>query len=186
MYAQNTQNTYGWVAQLIHWSMAIAIVGLFALGLWMTSLTYYDEWYTRGPYIHEGVGIFIAALLVFRLIWRALNSKPNDDHLRPVERLGALMAHWSMYALMAVVMVSGYLISTSDGRSIDVFGWFSVPAVYASKGFEAIAGDLHYYLSFVLIGIAVIHTTAALKHHVIDKDPTLERMLPFPPKKDQN
>ena len=172
------------MAQFLHWAMAFAIFGLFGLGLWMTSLTYYDVWYTRGPFIHEGVGIILIAALVFRLVWRGLQVRPDESHLKLYERVGSVVAHWAMYALMAIVMVSGYLISTSDGRSIDVFGLISVPALYADKGFEEIAGSLHYFLSFALIGLAVIHTLAAIKHHVIDKDPTLIRMLPQSHQKD--
>lgn len=178
MPARNDKNGYGWAAQLLHWGMAAAVFAMFALGLWMTSLTYYDPWYTQGPWVHIGAGVILAAVLVFRLFWRAVNPQPEMSGLKPWERAAAALAHWSMYALMAAVMVSGYVITAADGRPVDVFGLFQIPAAAAAKGLEQTAGDLHYALSFVLMGLAAVHTLAALKHHFIDRNRTLARMTP--------
>lgn len=175
---RNTDNAFGSVSQFLHWMMALAIFSLFGLGLWMTSLTYYDPWYTRGPFIHEGIGVIVSTLLIFRLYWRLTNIRPDDSDLRPFERGGALFAHWSMYGLISAIVVSGYLISTGDGRSLDVFGLFAVPSVVQGEKLADSAGAVHYYAAFTLIGVSVIHTLAALKHHFIDKNFTLRRMLP--------
>lgn len=75
-------------------------------------------------------------------------------------------------------MISGYLISTEDGRPIAVFGWFSVPALGALFDNQAdIAGLVHEYVAYSLITLALLHAVAALKHHFFDKDHTLKRML---------
>lgn len=178
MPARNSRHGYGWAAQLLHWSMALAVIALFALGLWMTSLTYYDPWYALAPRIHIGAGVFLAAALVFRLFWRAVNPQPDMSGLKPWERAGAALAHWSMYALTAAVAASGWIIAAADGRPVDVLGLFEIPAAPAVKGLEQAAGEAHYALSFALIGTASVHTLAALKHHFINKDRTLTRMLP--------
>ncbi len=76
------------------------------------------------------------------------------------------------------LFISGYLISTADGRAIEVFNWFSIPALGELFSDQAdIAGEIHYYLAFSLIGLAVLHALAALKHHYINKDNTLKKML---------
>jgi cytochrome b561 len=76
------------------------------------------------------------------------------------------------------VMISGYLISTADGRAISVFGWFEVPALITSiPDQEDIAGLIHEYLAWGLVIFSGLHALAALKHHFIDRDPTLKRML---------
>ena len=179
MKMRNSGQAYGVVSQALHWGMAIVAICLFGLGLWMTSLTYYDVWYTRGPYLHEGFGILLAAGLVFRIFWRIGSVTPDTAYLSNTERLVSLVVHWSLYTLLAVAMVSGYLISTVDGHPINVFDWFSVPSFFKAKGLEEQAGAIHFYASIIMIALAALHTLAALKHHFLDRDQTLTRMLPF-------
>ena len=86
--------------------------------------------------------------------------------------------HRLMYALMYLLLLSGYLISTADGRGINVFGLFTVPASISGLQNQAdIAGELHQWLAYVLIGLTSLHVLAALKHHFVDRDQTLKRML---------
>ncbi|MNR57354.1 hypothetical protein D3C85_1781150 [compost metagenome] len=76
------------------------------------------------------------------------------------------------------MLISGYLISTAEGVAIDVFGWFSVPATLSGLPEQAdVAGVIHFYLAWSLVVLAVLHALAALKHHFLDRDPTLTRML---------
>jgi cytochrome b561 len=80
--------------------------------------------------------------------------------------------------LIIALFASGYLISTADGRSIDVFNWFSVPAMGEFfENQEDIAGDAHFYIAWSVIVLAIIHALAALKHHFISNDDTLKQML---------
>ena len=77
-------------------------------------------------------------------------------------------------------MIAGYLISTAEGRPIEVFGWFAVPATfYGPENQEDVAGEIHEILAWLLILLSSGHTLAALKHHFIDRDATLRRMLRF-------
>ena len=81
------------------------------------------------------------------------------------------------FALFAIG-ISGYLISTADGKPISVFGWFDVPATLADAGAQAdFAGALHFWLAWSVVVLSVMHGFMALKHHFIDKDDTLKRML---------
>jgi len=82
-----------------------------------------------------------------------------------------------LYVLLLALFVSGYLISTADGRSIDVFGWFEVPASLMMDNQEDIAGVIHWGLAWSLMVLVALHAAAAVKHHVFDKDRTLVRML---------
>ena len=88
------------------------------------------------------------------------------------------MTHLLLYLLLLAIMVSGYLISTADNRSIEVFGWFSVPATITDlPKQEDIAGWVHLILASTLIGLVSLHAAAALKHHFIDRDRTLKRIF---------
>ena len=92
-------------------------------------------------------------------------------------RTGSLM-HFALYFLLLAIVISGYLISTADGRSIQVFDWFQVPALIPSvEHMEDYAGTVHYTLSMFTMGLVIIHALAALKHHFFNKDRTLLRML---------
>lgn len=176
---KNTLTDYGWIAIALHWLVALAVVGLFALGLWMTELEYYDAWYERGPDLHKSLGVVLFVTVALRWVWRQLNPVPRPEPTHAAwERRLAGIAHALLYSLLFATMIAGYLISTADGRSIDVFGLFSVPATLSGgENQEDIAGEIHEVLAFTLIGLSILHTLAALKHHFIDRDRTLLRML---------
>ena len=176
---RNTETNYGLVAICIHWLMALVIPGLFALGLWMVDLTYYDAWYKRAPEIHKGIGALLFLTLVLRVIWRGFNPKPSPEPgLSAFEQVAASSAHGALYLLLFAVTLSGYLISTADGRAIDVFGLFQVPATIAGLPNQAdLAGQIHLILAISLVSLAGVHALAALKHHFIDRDRTLARMI---------
>ncbi|NKI18449.1 cytochrome b [Spongiibacter sp. KMU-166] len=176
---KNTPQRYGWLSIALHWSMAIAVIGMFALGLWMRDLSYYDPWYRDGPFIHKSVGIILLMMLVLRVLWRASNIRPDDaPSLKTWERITAHLTHLALYALLFAIMLAGYLISTADGRSIEVFDWFSVPAtLHGLSNQEDIAGEVHEILAWLLMAIVAVHSLAALKHHFFDRDNTLKKML---------
>lgn len=179
MQAVNSETRWGWVAIVLHWVVALVIIGLFALGFWMVDLTYYDDWYRQAPDIHRSVGILLFSAMLFRVLWRLISSAPRPlpNHSR-LEVIGAKLGHLALYLLVFVAMTSGYLISTADGSAISVFGWFDVPSVTGRiKGMEEIAGEIHYWSTWALIILAGLHALAALKHHFIDRDDTLRRML---------
>ncbi|MFC6633015.1 cytochrome b [Microbulbifer taiwanensis] len=179
MSARNSDNQYGWVAIVLHWLMAPAIIGLFALGWWMRQLSYYDPWYRQGPELHKSVGILLLGLLLFRLLWKLINPSPAAEPKTPRwQSLAARMAHGAIYLLLLAIMCSGYLISTADGRAIEVFGWFSLAAtIQGIPNQEDIAGQVHEVLAWCLMALVVLHALAALKHHFIDRDATLRKIL---------
>src|SRR5690554_872530 len=179
MKLRNTRTAYGAISVSLHWLVALAVIGLFGLGWWMVELSYYDPWYRKGPNIHRSIGILLFMVVVARLLWRFVSPppKPLPEHQR-WEVMVAHGAHWLLYLLLFVAMISGYLITTADGSSISVFGWFDVPSVTGRiRGMEDTAGAVHYWSTWALIGLAGLHALAALKHHFIDRDATLRRML---------
>jgi cytochrome b561 len=175
----NTSSSYGLISILLHWAIALLLIVLIALGLWMTGLDYYHPWYREGPDIHRSLGVLVAGLLIGRLVWRGINRQPAlvaTD--KPWERHAARVTHWLLYLLPALLVVSGYMISTADGRALSVFGWFEIPAVVSGlDNQEDLAGDIHYFLALVLIGFICLHAAAAVKHQIVDRDARLWRML---------
>jgi len=176
---RNTAESYGLLAIFLHWLVALAVIGLFVLGVWMTGLTYYDEWYRRAPDIHKSIGILLFFVMLTRVIWRTSNITPRDEPgIGTMQRRLARGVHLLLYLLLFAMMISGYFISTADGKPIEVFGLFAVPATISGiPNQEDIAGKIHWYLALTLISLASLHAAAALKHHFIDHDRTLKKML---------
>ncbi|WP_370978466.1 cytochrome b [Agaribacterium sp. ZY112] len=176
---KNSEQAYGLVSKTLHWLVALTVFGLFTVGLWMVELGYYDSWYQLAPHYHKSVGALLALVLLFRVLWRYVNPKvqPLSSH-KVLEQKAAHLVHIALYLLMFMIFVSGYLISTADGRSIQVFNWFEIPALGSFiENQEDVAGDIHRYLAYSLISLIALHVLGALKHHFIDKDSTLKRML---------
>jgi len=173
----NTVQRYGWVSIILHWIMAVVIFGLFGLGVWIRRLDYYDAWYHRAPDLHQSIGMLMLALLLFRLLWTGINVKPAIIGA-PWERIGGLVAHHLLYWLMLVIMVSGYLIPTAEGEGFNLFGWLHVLALLTLTPAQAdINGAVHQFAAWSLMILAGLHTAAALKHHLINRDETLLHML---------
>ena len=80
--------------------------------------------------------------------------------------------------MLFVIFVSGYLISTATGQGISFFGWFEIPALVTGLPAQAErAGQVHYWVAIGVLGLAALHALGALKHHFLDRDDTLRRML---------
>ena len=176
---QNTEQYYGAIAISLHWLIAMLIIGLFILGYWMVDLGYYHPWYNTGPDIHRAIGIVLCALMLIMFISQIIQRKPKSipSHSQ-FEQVAGALAHKLLYLVVVVVLLSGYLISTADGRSINVFELITVPSSGQWFTEQAdIAGFIHQYLAYTLLALVAIHAGAALKHHFIDKDKTLSRML---------
>jgi cytochrome b561 len=181
MHVRDTTAGYGLPTRIVHWLMAVAIIGMYALGLWMVDLNYYSPYYRSAPDLHRSIGMLLLILLVARFVWRLFNGRPSDDELSPIERIAARIVHWGFYPLLLALMVSGYLMSTADGRPIEVFDWFSVPALIHDKGMEKTAGEIHEFLANLTMFVVLLHAAASLKHHFFDRSSVLARMWSGPP-----
>ncbi|RJG12449.1 cytochrome b [Pseudomonas cavernicola] len=176
---RNSSSRYGLVSILLHWGIALAVFGLFGLGLWMVGLDYYSSWNHTAPALHKSLGLTLFAVMLLRALWRLVSPPPPVlGSYGAMTRLGAKVGHSLLYLGLFALMVSGYLISTADGQSIEVFGLFEVPASITSiPDQEDVAGLVHEYLAWGVVIFAGFHALAALKHHFIDRDATLTRML---------
>lgn len=176
---RNSAERYGLIGILLHWSTALLVVVLFALGLWMSGLDLFSPWYRRAPALHQGLGVLLALLVLLRLVWRSLSPPPAPlaSH-GPRLRLAARLAHGLLYAGLLALVLSGYLLSTAEGRPVEVFGLFSLPVLITPwPGQRLLAAALHQWLAWGLIGLALLHALAALTHHLRDGDATLRRIL---------
>lgn len=180
MQFKNTPFAYGAVTKTFHWAMALAIVAMLAVGFFMDDvedLTAKLQLYG----LHKSVGVTVLALAVLRILWHIWSKKPPYvESLKPWEKAAAHFLHLCLYGAMIGMPLSGWLMSSAAGRSVSFFGLFTLPDLIApDDGLRNIFGTIHFYMAWALVAAIVVHLSAALKHHFVDKDITLRRMLPF-------
>ena len=172
-------NRYSRTAISLHWLMAVGIIGTFALGIYMhdlplspTKLQLYS-W-------HKWAGVTLFMLLILRLAWRIAHPAPPLPQTMPsAVRVAAHAAHWVLYALMIMIPLSGWLMSSAKGFQTVWFGVLPLPDLVAKdKALGDLLQEVHQVLNFTLLFLVIAHAFAALKHHFVDRDDVLTRMLP--------
>lgn len=167
----------------LHWIVGITIIGLLALGKYMES----NEAYALYD-IHKSIGMIIIAFILARVFWRILNGCPEPaSNYSNIEHLTAKVVHWALIIGTVALPVSGVLMSGAGGHGLAIFGWELLAENIDSNNLEeviplnkALAGlghEIHEIVGNIIIIAIVLHFLGALKHHIIDKDGTLRRML---------
>ncbi len=175
---RDSSSNFGLVSIVFHWISAIATLALFGLGFYLTSYGYYSPNFLEIAHFHYALGILLFGVVTARIVWRLTSKTPTPLTQSLASRISITLIKFLLYVLLVVIMVSGYLICTSEGQTINVFNLFEVKS-YMLLDTEQLnkAGQTHKYLSWVLIGLVAIHVLAALFHHFVVKDRTLVRMI---------
>ncbi len=177
LWTSNDQE-YALIVKVIHWLTAITVFSLFVLGLWMTSLDYYHPWYQRAPSLHVGFGVLLVCVTILRWIYRIKMPQPKALSTSHWQNRLAHIVHWAFYGLILLMFVTGYFIVTLKGDDLEVFQLFKIPSIVQIKGdWEDLAEEVHEILAYSLIFLSILHGAAAIKHHFIDRDATLKRMI---------
>lgn len=174
-------NKYSTTAIVLHWLMALGLIALFAFGLYMTGLPFSPrklQFYSW----HKWAGVTLFALALARVLWRLAHEPPPlPSTISPRMRALAHAGHGLLYALMLAVPLSGWLMSSAKGTQTVLFGVLPLPDLLSrNKELGDLLGSLHWSLNMLLAAVVVGHVAAALKHHFIDKDDVLVRILPGP------
>lgn len=166
-------------SRILHWFCALLVFSLFVSGWIMIDLDYYSSWYQTLPELHilGGTLLLLLWLVVILRLFFIKNTLPELTH----RRAEALLARWikrSFYLLVTIILVCGYLMTTADGNPKNLFEFINLPALsqFSAAQIDTM-GWLHRNLSYVLMFFVSLHILGALKHHFIDQDPTLKRML---------
>jgi cytochrome b561 len=180
MAIRNTTFRWGSLAQLLHWVIVALIITQFVLAnmegklpLGMAKLAMLAR--------HKSVGITILGLAIIRLLWRWMNPTPElPNTLKPYERVLAKFTHFTLYALLFAMPLTGWMMSSARNFPVSWFSLFQLPDLVApSRPLYDALHETHEILAWTLLGAAILHAAAAIKHHFILKDDVLRRMLPF-------
>ena len=177
---KNTAERFGVVAKGFHWLIALAVICLIGVGLYMAELDPTPLKF-KLSFWHKSFGITVLALVTARLFWRFINTRPAGlpTH-KKWEKILAKIIHFLLYACLFAMPLSGWAMSSAKGFSVSVFGWFTLPNIVGEdKELGHLLRESHEYIAWVLIACIVLHFGGAMKHHFIDKDSTLRRMIPF-------
>lgn len=167
----------------LHWLLALALVGIFSVGVYMADLPFSPQRLKLYNW-HKWAGVTILILSVVRLAWRLTHKPPPLPKAvtmgMPSWQLQAYHAtHVLMYALFFIVPLVGWAYSSAAGFPIVLFGVLPLPDfVPASKPLAELIKPWHQITAYSLATLVVLHVAAAIKHHFIDKDGLLLRMMP--------
>lgn len=180
MALRNSRDRWGLVAQLLHWLIALGVIGLVVVGLFMQELPI-SPTKIKVYALHKSVGLSVLALVLLRLVWRLLDRRPAYPGQMPAwQRWLAQATHGLLYALLLWMPLSGWLYNSAANFGLRWFGLFSVPPLAApDPELKALALALHGWGFYLLALLFAVHLGATLKHHLLDRDDTLWRMLPF-------
>ncbi len=173
------QQRYTITAIVLHWLVALMIIGAFTMGLVMTDMSLsptklkYYSW-------HKWAGVTILALATLRLLWRLSHPAPAyPDSMPAWQKSSANLLHGVLYGLMFAVPISGYFYTLASGYPVVYFGLFELPVlIEKNDALKPVLQDVHYWLNMTLAAAVLMHLGAALKHQMIDRDGVLKRMLP--------
>jgi cytochrome b561 len=129
--------------------------------------------------LHVSLGVLVIGLTMLRLGWRTVVPGPAPSGT-PLVQFAAKAMHLALYALALAVPIGGLVMMAAKGRSLEVFGLFTVPPLMATdRALGKTLEEAHEVLAYVMLGLVGLHSAAAIVHQAILKDGALVRMLPF-------
>lgn len=178
MAIKSHKNGFGFATKSLHWVMALLILSAFTIGWYMDFLPLGMaklEWMSR----HKSLGVTILTLTILRIVWRLCEPTPQALSPHKLERGAAKLGHLGLYGVMIAMPLSGWMMSSAANFPVSVFGLFTLPNLVGpdKELFETLR-TVHWALSWTIVVLVGTHIAAALKHHFIDRDATLRRMLP--------
>lgn len=170
---------YGAVAIALHWLTAALIVANLLLGLSMVPLPLSPrklQWYLW----HKWIGTTVFLLTSVRLLWRLWRPPPPPVPMPDWQRRASTLSHAALYALLLLVPLSGWIYSSATGVQVNYLGLFALPnLVEKDRALAAVLRWTHIGLNTALFTLVCVHVGAALRHHFVQRDAVLHRMLPL-------
>ncbi|MGB7404499.1 MAG: cytochrome b [Pacificimonas sp.] len=173
-------SAYSKAAIILHWLIALLVIGQFVGMQYADTLERTDPSLGTVYMLHKSSGLTILAFTVLRLFIRLREGFPAlPMHMAGWEVLLARTTHIVFYALLLIMPLSGWLFAVSAARGLDLFGLVPVPVLPSSEVVRELMHEAHEYGAWAFLVLFVLHVLGALKHHFLDRDMVLTRMLPL-------
>lgn len=173
----DSSTTYGLVSRLNHWIVAAAMIGMLLSGLTMAYGPIERETVFAIMGWHKAIGTLVLVYGLWRIGWRVAQGFIKEASVMPRwQAIAAKVTHWGLLGTVLAMPLSGIVMTIYRGREVDVFGLI-IPAQDKIEWLANAAGMTHQYAAWGLVGLLVLHIGGALKHHYIDHDMTLRRMV---------
>ncbi len=166
-------------AKWLHWLIALMVIGMLGIGLYMTGMRISPQ-KIQLYMTHKSIGLTVLALMLVRVAYRLKNPAPALPVDMPSwQKAASHVSHALLYLLLLAMPISGWLMNGASGFPMKYFGLVRVPD-FVARNQESLAlfKTIHFYIAWTLIALIAVHVLAALKHHFIDRDSVLRRMLP--------
>jgi cytochrome b561 len=171
---------YSRVAILLHWVIAVLILINLYLGIFHEDMS--KPVRASMIFYHKSIGLTVLALTVARLLWRLAHRPPPYDAAMKGWEVGlARVTHWTFYAMLLALPLSGWLLISTGGRPTSVFGLFSVPALPISHSDDVhdTVDTIHTVLGWTMLALVCLHVAGALKHQLQGHRQIFGRMAPW-------
>lgn len=172
---------YAGLAQLFHWVTAIAVIGMLIAGFIMTDMPVSaDKVKLYG--IHKALGALLLGVTLLRMFYRFFSASPPltlEGSGAKYVRAAAKAGHLALYAMLVLMPLTGWAMSSASGFPVSVFGWFLLPDIAPqSAELAQTLSSVHEIGAFVFCGLIGVHVAAVIFHMAVIKDKLLFRMLP--------
>ena len=178
MKLRNTRTEFGLISKILHWLIATIMISLIVIGWYTSGLDEETVLYWRMLDLHITLGLAMFMLFLIKVTWKIYS--PNPDYIPGLaswERITARSVHWFFIIAIGLIPLIGFLYAASDGEPINIYDFFEIPDIGSfTKSVRHTLHDVHMYLAYTGAALIVVHITAALKHHFIDRNDTLRRM----------
>jgi cytochrome b561 len=170
---------YSAVAQGLHWITVLVIFTTLPLA-WVAvhmakDAPNRDLYFTE----HKSFGLIALALIIARLVWRAVRPPPSLPPWLEKWEIGLAHAtHFFLYAIFIVMPVSGFILSSAGGHPVSFFGLFTLPQMPKNKEVAEIANGIHMWGQYAVYLFLAAHILGVIWHVAYRRDGYLERMLP--------
>jgi cytochrome b561 len=179
----NTKNTVDLTSRSLHWIIAISFIALTAIGIYMANT---ETWSLYS--LHKSLGIILFVVILLRVGWRIKQGWPAPaGQYSKIEQRLAKITHWTLLLGTLAMPITGMLYSAMSGHGFDIFGWILVNTHYdpinagqvipRSELVSSLSEQAHEIIGYTLAIAIILHIAGACKHHFLDKDHTLKRML---------
>lgn len=181
MSVKNTHHTFGTITKIFHWLLVLLILIQFISVLWVIYAFPENspEAFLYLGKIHEPFGMLTLIVAILAILWQFFNVHPTfPPMMSTLEKRTARTVHTLLYLCVLVMPITGIIFTVAGGHPPNFFGLYQIPQFMApNKELSHLIFGIHQAVAYFLIALIALHTLAALKHHYINRDPVLKRML---------